>query len=125
MKKFLLISSLMLIFVTTTQIAKADSIMLPDGSVIKGKIKTVLSGLVEINTERGIKRISREVAVGQARDIVEYGLILKKRVMGEVFFVSSTSVEVATSSGNLSLNRFWVRDLILSQQLPLDAAPGR
>jgi hypothetical protein len=124
MKKFILnLLSLALVFTVGMQSANADSVMLPDGAIVKGKIVTVLSGLIEIKTDRGLKKVSREVAVGEARDIVEYGFLIRKRLMGEVFFVNNSTLEITTPTGNLSMNRLWVRDIILSQQIPLGAAP--
>lgn len=124
MKKFTIILTLfILIFTTAIQAVKADSVMLPDGSVVKGKITTVLSGLIEVKTERGLKKVTREVAKGEARDIIEYGVILKKRLMGEVYFANDNTVEISTTTGNLSINRLWVREIILSQQIPLESAP--
>ena len=125
MRKFLLTLSLVtLVFTAGTQIARADSVMLSDGSVVKGKISSVLAGMVEVKTDRGTKKLFREVSAGEARDIIEYGFVLKKRIMGEVYLVNNSTIEMATSSGNLSMNRLWVRDIILSQQLPLESAPS-
>ena len=105
------------------QTANADSVMLPDGSVINGKILTVLGGLVEIKTERGLKKVSRELAIGEARDVVEIGFLLKRRIMGEVYYLADNTLEISTPTGNLSVHRLKVREVILSQQLPLEAAP--
>ncbi|OGI17340.1 MAG: hypothetical protein A2287_10935 [Candidatus Melainabacteria bacterium RIFOXYA12_FULL_32_12] len=124
MKKVkLTLLSLILAFNIGIQAAKADSIMLPDGSVLKGKILTVLGGLIQIKTERGTKTVSRELAVGEARDIIEVGFLIKRRFMGEVYYINDNTLEISTPTGNLAINRLKVREVILSQQLPLEAAP--
>ncbi|OGH97043.1 MAG: hypothetical protein A2104_09265 [Candidatus Melainabacteria bacterium GWF2_32_7] len=115
--------SLILAFNIGIQAAKADSIMLPDGSILKGKILTVLGGLIQIKTERGTKTVSRELAVGEARDIIEVGFLIKRRFMGEVYYINDNTLEISTPTGNLAINRLKVREVILSQQLPLEAAP--
>lgn len=124
MKKFaaVLIFSIF-VFFAGIKIASADSVMLSDGTIIKGKIVTVLSGLIEIKTDKGIERISRSLSVGEARDIVEYGFLFKKRLLGEISYLDDNTLEIITSAGNFELNRLWVRHVILSRQIPLDQAP--
>lgn len=124
MKKVaLILLSAIFIFAGTQQQTRADSVMLPDGSVVKGKIVSVLGGMIEIKTDQGRKLITRNLKEGEARDIVEVGFLLRKRIMGEIFYLSGLDVEMSTASGNLSINRINVREIILSQQIPLEAAP--
>ena len=84
--------------------------------VIKGKINYVLSGLIEVKTKDGIKKVSRESQKNQIRDIVEIGFLKKKKISGEVYYLDNDELEIATPSGKIKINRFWVRDILLSQQ---------
>jgi len=122
MKKIFLtlISSIFILMIGICP-ANADSVVLKDGSVVDGRIVNVAGGLVEIKTKTGMQKLYRSVGIGKARDIVEYGFLIKRRIMGEVFFATGSSVEIATSTGNVEINRLLVRQIILSEQTPVEA----
>ncbi len=94
----------------------ADSIIFPNGNVLIGKIRYILSGIIEIKTKDGTKKITREVGINQARDIIETGFFHKKKFSGEVYFLDDDFVEMKTLSGNLKIRRLWLRNVILSQE---------
>ncbi|MFH0702206.1 MAG: hypothetical protein V2B14_01535 [bacterium] len=106
---------LIVIFANKTQIAKADTIVLNNGVTVNGKIEYILAGFIGIKTKDGNKKIFRQVSKGKARDIVKIGFIKKKKVSGEIFYLDSYTLEITTASGNLEINRMWVRDITLSQ----------
>jgi len=115
MRRFIVLFLLLILQISEIKLAKADSITLDNGETITGKINHIVSGIVDIKTKDGIKTIIREVSENQARDIVEIGYFKKNKYLGYVFLLCDDILEMATPTGNLKINRFKVRNIILSQ----------
>lgn len=105
-----ILSSIMTL--ATQNIAKADSIVLPEGT-ITGKINYILGDLVEIQTLEGLKTITRNTS--DHKDIVIAGTLKKSKITGNIFYLDSNTVEVNTSSGSLKLSRFSAKEIIISK----------
>lgn len=92
-----------------------DSIISETGSIVNGKIHTVVGGLVLIKTKEGLQRVVREVDVGKARDIVETGFLKRKKHVGRVLYKDNEKLEIKTPQGILSIDIYKVRNIILAQ----------
>lgn len=115
MKKFLSAFLLFTLLGTAILPSKADTIVTPNGSVLKGKINYVLETFVEISTKDGNKKIYRESLNGAYTDIVDVGFFHRKKIVGFVKYADDDYVDVVTPEGKLRLKRLKVRDIILSQ----------
>jgi hypothetical protein len=95
-----------------------DSIITEDGSFVNGKINTVLSDLVVIDTKSGTKRIVRDLNAGVTRDIVEIGYFKKQKITGRVIYYDDDKLELKTDKGLLFVPKNKVRNIILAQDAP-------
>jgi len=113
-----LVSILLCILAITSQIqsASADTIIMPDGEVIHGKIDHILSNFIEIRTEDGSKKIVRDVSLQKSRDIIEVGFFKKKKLIGEILYMNDGVLQFATSNATVRLNRLNVRNIIIAPQ---------
>lgn len=79
-----------------------------------GKITYLVSGLIEIKTSEGEKKIWRKASNDSYRDIITFGIFHSKRVSGEVFFVDEKTAEVRTHNGDIKIPRWKIKDISLS-----------
>jgi len=98
--------------------ALCDSIIAEDGSFVTGKINTVLSDLVIIDTKSGTKRIFRDLNASVTRDIVEVGYLKKQKIIGRVVYYDDDKLEMKTDKELLFIPTYKVRKIILAQDAP-------
>ena len=60
------------------ELPRKDLILLESGEKVEGHIITITNGIIEIKTDGGKKRITRDVNLHSPRDIVEIGIIKKQ-----------------------------------------------
>lgn len=105
-----------LILCLSVNSAKADSITLSDGTELKGKITLILDSIVDIKSDGGTKRITRDFSNAQAVDIVEIGLIRRKKVIGQVLHIDENTLHMQTPTGGFKIHRMFVRNISLKQE---------
>lgn len=96
--------------------ARADNITLNDGTELKGKITLALDGIIDIRTDGGTRRITRNFEKTQPMDIVEVGIFHRKKIIGQVLHIDETSLHMLTPSGGYKVARFLVRNISLRQE---------
>jgi ribosomal protein S1 len=116
MKKKSVIATLIIILTFSASPAKADSILLPDGEIIKGKVEYVSSSFIKIKTPEGEIKINRAAYDRQARDIVETRFFKNKKISGKIIYCDENNVEIETHAGKTNIKRFFVRNIVLSWQ---------
>lgn len=82
-----------------------------------GKISYIVSGLIEIKTIQGEKKIWRSTAPNSSRDIVTFGFLNPQRISGEVFFFDEKSLDIKTHNGEVKIPRWKIRDVAISDYL--------
>lgn len=112
MKKLLFFLIICIFFTFNTDIARADTVNLFNGTVIKGKLTRVTSDLIYMKTKAGERKFSRNKIINN-KDFVVIGFFNKKVVSGKVFFLNLWEIEMHTPAGILKLYRHKVRDIVL------------
>ena len=117
MKRFytsMIIAGIMLCLSVKT--ALADSVIMQDGQVVKGKITFVIGNLFEINTNDGIKRFTRSVSSLSAADVVKVGFIHKKLVSGQITYYDANKLVLNQNGATLTIPAVKVRELTLIER---------
>ncbi|NLF84322.1 MAG: hypothetical protein GX568_10160 [Candidatus Gastranaerophilales bacterium] len=100
------------------ELPRKDLILLESGEKVEGHIITITNGIIEIKTDGGKKRITRDVNLHSPRDIVEIGIIRNKRHAGTVEYFAD-HIKITTSSGDIEFDRALVRKIIISHESAL------
>ncbi|MEW5822605.1 MAG: hypothetical protein AB1782_20600, partial [Cyanobacteriota bacterium] len=104
--------SLLLCLNANTNIVFADTVNMYNGTVLKGNIVRITSGLINMKTKEGYRKFTR-IQVLNNTDFIEIGFGKKKIIAGKIFFATKFIIEMYTPEGILKIPRWRIRNIVL------------
>ena len=77
MKRILLLAFIIITLVLMPNLAYADTVNMINGTVLKGKLVRVTSGIINMKTKEGFRKYNRNMVLNN-RDCIEVGFSKKK-----------------------------------------------
>lgn len=113
MKKFVIFICLIFGLILLSPVCQAkDTVNMANGSVLKGKLIRITSGLINLQTKEGFRKFSR-VNIINNKDFIEVGFIRRRIIAGKIFFLTRHLIELKTPEGILKIPRYRVRKIVL------------
>jgi hypothetical protein len=112
MKKFFTGIIVALFLIINTAVARADTVNMINGTVLKGNVVRVTSRIINVKTKQGFRKFNRNQVLNN-RDFLEVGFRNTKIIAGTVFMCTKYYVHIYTPEGILEMPRWKVRNIVL------------